>query len=181
MSAPSVGPVENLVPSGLSCGGQAIVSLNLNRTAAWIQDAATLLPSPVQVTLRPAMGPRGLLERHDVGDDLAGMRPIGQSVDDGHRGMVGVLGQRLVLVGADHDGIDVARDHLGRVRDGLAAADLQVGLVEGQRLPAELRMATSKDTRVRVEGFSKISISTASSMPSGRSSAGTRLPAFFMA
>ena len=42
-------------------------------------------------------------------------------------------------------------------------------------------MATSNETRVRVEGFSKISISTAVSMPAGRSSAGTRLPAFFMA
>ena len=42
-------------------------------------------------------------------------------------------------------------------------------------------MATSKDTRVRVEGFSKISISTASAMPAGLSFAGTRLPAFFMA
>jgi hypothetical protein len=42
-------------------------------------------------------------------------------------------------------------------------------------------MATSKDTRVRVEGFSKISIRTALSMPAGLSSAGTRLPAFFMA
>ena len=42
-------------------------------------------------------------------------------------------------------------------------------------------MATSNDTRVRVEGFSKISISTASSMPAGLSFAGTRLPAFFMA
>ena len=42
-------------------------------------------------------------------------------------------------------------------------------------------MATSKDTRVRVEGFSKISISTASAMPAGLSLAGTRLPAFFMA
>ncbi len=42
-------------------------------------------------------------------------------------------------------------------------------------------MATSNDTRVRVDGFSKISISTASAMPSGLSLAGTRLPAFFMA
>ena len=33
--------------------------------------------------------------------------------------------------------------------------------------PPSWRMATSKDTRVRVEGFSKISISTASSMPAG--------------
>ena len=42
-------------------------------------------------------------------------------------------------------------------------------------------MATSNDTRVRVDGFSKISISTASAMPAGFSFAGTRLPAFFMA
>ena len=42
-------------------------------------------------------------------------------------------------------------------------------------------MATSNDTRVRVDGFSKISASTASSMPFGLSFGGTRLPAFLMA
>jgi hypothetical protein len=53
--------------------------------------------------------------------------------------------------------------------------------LRGSDWPPSWRMATSKDTRVRVEGFSKISISTACSMPGGLSLAGTRLPAFFMA
>src|SRR5262245_22124734 len=47
--------------------------------------------------------------------------------------------------------------------------------------PPSWRMATSNETRVRVEGFSKISISTAPAMPLGVSSGGTVLPAFFMA
>ena len=47
--------------------------------------------------------------------------------------------------------------------------------------PPSWRMATSNETRVRVEGFSKMSISTASAMPAGFSSSGTRLPARFMA
>jgi hypothetical protein len=42
------------------------------------------------------------------------------------------------VVGADHDGIDVAREHLGRVGDRLAAPDLHVRVVERQRLAAEL-------------------------------------------
>ena len=42
---------------GLSCGGQATDSLKPSRAAAWIQDAATLLPSPVQAIRRPLIGP----------------------------------------------------------------------------------------------------------------------------
>jgi hypothetical protein len=39
---------------------------------------------------------------------------------------------------ADHDAVHVAREHAGRVLDGLAPADLDVAGREEQRVPAEL-------------------------------------------
>ncbi len=80
----------------------------------------------------------GLLEGHDVGDDLAGVRLVREPVDDGHGRVRGELQQRFVLVGADHDRVDVARKHLRSVGNGFAPPDLQVVVVEGERLPAEL-------------------------------------------
>ena len=66
------------------------------------------------------------------------MGAVGKAIDHGHGGVLGKLGQGFVLVGADHDGVDVARQHLGRIGYGFAAADLQVGVVERERLAAEL-------------------------------------------
>ena len=43
---------------GISSRGQARRSSKPKRTAAWIQEAAMLLPSPTQATDRPAIGPR---------------------------------------------------------------------------------------------------------------------------
>ena len=47
----------------------------------------------------------------------------------------------LVRRGADHDGIDIARQHPGGIGDGLAAAELHVGAGQEQRLAAELAHA----------------------------------------
>ena len=105
-------------------------SLKPKWTAACIHDAATLLPSPTQATVRPVIGPRGFFEGHDVGHDLAGVAAVGQAVDDGYRGVRGEFDQRVVAVGADHDGVDVARQHARGIGDGLAAAKLQVGVIE---------------------------------------------------
>jgi hypothetical protein len=57
MSAPSRLAQSRTLFSGFNCGGQASASLNLSRAAAWIQEAATLLPSPVQAIRRPSIGP----------------------------------------------------------------------------------------------------------------------------
>src|SRR5262249_61906021 len=57
ISAPTPLAQASTSLAGLSCGGQAIASLNLNCAAAWTHDAATLLPSPDQAILRPSMGP----------------------------------------------------------------------------------------------------------------------------
>ena len=92
------------------------------------------------------------------------------------------LGQRLVLVGADHDRVDVAREHLGRVGDGLAAADLQVGVVE--RDASGRRAGAWRRRRTRACASTASRRSASARRPRCRracSFAGTRLPAFFMA
>jgi hypothetical protein len=88
---------------------------------------------------RPAgNGAPGLLERQDVGNDLTGMAAIGQAVDHGDCGIVRKLGQRGVQVRAHHERIGIAREHLRRIGNRLAAAELGVGVIETDRLPAEL-------------------------------------------
>ena len=105
---------------------------------------------------RPAM----LLEGHDVGHDLAGMGVVGQPVDHRDGGVLGQFEQPIMRGGADHDRIDVARQHLGRVGDRLGAAELHFRAGSMIVSPPSWRMPTSKETRVRVEGLSKIIAST---------------------
>ena len=96
--------------------------------------------------VRPLIGPCCSSNVMMSAIDLAGMAFVGQPVDDRHGGVLGQLEQGLVLVGADHDGVDVARQHARRVGDGLAAAELQVGVVErhasGRRAGAWRRRTT---------------------------------------
>src|SRR3546814_3622995 len=58
--------------------------------------------------------------------ELARMGRVGQAVDDRHRRVLGHLAQPLVAPGAQHDRVDVAGQHPGRVGDGLAAAKLDL-------------------------------------------------------
>ena len=96
-----------------------------------------------------------------------------QAVDDGNRRVARQLLHRLVIEDADHDGVDIAREHARRIGDALAASKLHFGAGEHDRLAAEFAHATSKDTRVRVEGRSKI---IASVLPaSGRGVGGSPL------
>ena len=91
-----------------------------------------------------------LLEGHDVGHELAGMRVVGQPVDDRHGGVLGEFEQPRMVGGADHDGVDIARQHLGRVGDGLGAAELHLGAGQHDRLAAELAHADVEgDARAR--------------------------------
>jgi hypothetical protein len=58
-----IGAPERLIQSvshffGASSGGVATLSRNSNRSAACIQEASTLLASPVQATVLPRIGPR---------------------------------------------------------------------------------------------------------------------------
>ena len=79
-----------------------------------------------------------LLEGHDVGHDLAWMRAPRQPVDHRHGGMLRELEQHVVLEGADHDGVDIPRQHAGGVGDGLAAAELHLLAGQHDGVAAEL-------------------------------------------
>ncbi len=65
----------------------------------------------------------------------------------------------LRIVRPQHDRVDVAAQHPRRVRDRLAAAELGFAACSTTTSPPSWRIATSKLTRVRVLGFSKISAS----------------------
>src|SRR3546814_9716525 len=56
--------------------------------------------------------------------DLAGVRVVGQAVYHRHGGVSGQVDDLLVIVGADHDRIDKARENPGGVGDGLPAPKL---------------------------------------------------------
>ena len=79
-----------------------------------------------------------LLQRHDIGEDLAGMRLVGKAVDDRHGRVFCKLDQLFMRGGAHHDRVDIARQHEGRVGDGFAAAKLHVRMVQHDGLAAEL-------------------------------------------
>ena len=86
---------------------------------------------------RPAV----LLERHQVSHHLAGMRAPRQPVDHRHGGVGCKLQQRVMIEDADHDGVDIARQHAGGIGDGLAAAKLHLRAGQHDRLAAELAHA----------------------------------------
>ena len=87
--------------------------------------------------MRPRIGAAMLLEGQDVGHHLAGMRLFGQAVDDGHGRVARQLLHRLMIEDADHDRVDIAREHARGVGDALAAAELHFGAGEHDRLAAE--------------------------------------------
>src|SRR5262249_23566556 len=76
---------------------------------------------------RPAV----LLEGHDVGEHLTGMRAAGGTIDDRHGGMTRELRQRGVIERAGPGDVDIARENAGRVGGGFAPARLQ--LLAGQQ------------------------------------------------
>ena len=82
-----------------------------------------------------------LLERHHVRQHLAGMRAAREPVDHRHGGVARELHQRLVIERADHDRIDIARQHARGVGDGLAAAELHLGAGQRDGFAAELAHA----------------------------------------
>ena len=97
-----------------------------------------MLASPVQATVLPRIAPAMLLEGHDVGQHLAGMRAARQPVDDRNGGVRGESASVVVVEDADHDRVDIAREDARGVGDGLAAAKLHLQAGEHDGFAAEL-------------------------------------------
>ena len=112
------------------------------------------VPDPRDDLAIPAA--EGLANGEQVGHDLAGMQQIGQPVDHRNGAVAGQLLHVGMIVGPDHDAVEIAGQHPGGVADRLAPAELDVARGEEKRVPAELVVPTSNDTRVRVELLAKI-------------------------
>ena len=116
-SGPGAPPPRRAAPaSGASSGGVAMLSAKSSRTAAWTSEVSTLLPSPIQASGLAARSGR------DAPRSSCTSAMIWQGCDwsvsplmIGTRGVLGELQQLLVRVGADHDRVDIARQHARRV------------------------------------------------------------------
>ena len=73
-----------------------------------------------------------------IGHDLAGMDRVGQAVDHRHGGVLAPAPSASPPSRADHDRIDIARQHLRGVGDGLAAPELRVACRHHDDVAAEL-------------------------------------------
>ena len=85
-----------------------------------------------------------------VGHRLAGVMVVGQAVDDGDGGARREVDHVGLGEGADHDGVEVAREYVAGVFEGLADAQLNVAGAQKERLGAELGDADlERDARAR--------------------------------
>ena len=94
-----------------------------------------------------------LANRQEVGQRLARMEEIGQGIDDRNVGILGELLHLLMLEGADHHAVEIAREDASRILDRLAAPDLQVAVREEECLPAKLKHARLKGNARPRRGF----------------------------
>ena len=79
-----------------------------------------------------------LADGHEVCQNLTRMAEISQTVDDRNRAVVCQILYFLLLVGADHNAVQIAAQHTCRVLYRLAAADLKVAIGQEQCLTAQL-------------------------------------------
>ena len=71
------------------------------------------------------------------GENLA-VEVVGQSVDDGDRTVFCQILHVRLFERADHDRVEIAREHARRILDGLSAPDLQIAVGEKERVTAKL-------------------------------------------
>ncbi len=81
---------------------------------------------------------QALADRHQVGEDLARVGDVGQPVDDRHARVGGELLHILMRERADDDAVEIAREHVRRVLDRLAAAELKIVGAQVEPEAAEL-------------------------------------------
>ena len=82
-----------------------------------------------------------LADGHEVGEHLAGVAIVREPVDDGDGAELGEGFHFPLIEGADHDAVEVAREHAGGVLDDLSPADLQVAGGEEEGCAAEVEHA----------------------------------------
>ena len=143
--------------SSLSSGGVATLRRKSKLLAACIQDESTLLASPVQATVLPRIGPLCSSKVITSAITWHGCESRVRPLITGTVAWRRQLDQRVVAQDADHDRVDIAREHARGIGDasrrGRAASPVPVSITTS---PPSWRIATSNDTRVRVEGLSKI-------------------------
>ena len=93
------------------------------------------------------VGAEALAQRQQVGERLARVMVVGEAVDHGHARELGELVDVGLRVRADHDRVEVAREHHRGVAHGLAAAELQLALRQVERVAAELVPCRPRTTR----------------------------------
>ncbi len=123
---------------GRSASGVARRRVKPNRTAASIQLRATLLPSPHQATTWPAIGPRC---SSNVSTSAISWQGCEVSVSPLITGTVAYSASSCSfddLVGAQHDRIDIARQHAGGIGRRFAAPALHVARRQHDHVAAQL-------------------------------------------
>ena len=114
-----------------------------------------LLASPIHATVLPGDRAAVLDIGEDVGQHLAGMVFVGQSVNHRHARIGGEALDDFLAEGTHHDDVAHAAHHLSRVFHRLAAAQLAVARVQVDGGAAQLVHAGFEGLRrVRVEFFS---------------------------
>ena len=64
-----------------------------------------------------------LADREQIGQRLARMAEIGQAVDDRAIAVMRQFDRCLVMIGADHDDVNVLAEHAGEIGDALSVAE----------------------------------------------------------
>ena len=94
--------------------------------AAHNQGIGHVVPVPDVAQMQPRQGLFVFPDGHQVGQHLAGMAEIGETVDNGDRAVFRQLLHLALGKGADHDAVQVPGQHPGSVLNGLAPANLQI-------------------------------------------------------
>ena len=118
--------------------------------AASIQLCARLKPSPTNAILRLRNSPKRSRSVMQIGEQLARMKQIGETVDHRHARLARKLDAGRMREGANHDEVDPAREVARDVLDRFALADTDILRRQINRMAAELRHAgLERDSRAQ--------------------------------
>ena len=91
-----------------------------------------------------------LANRQGVSETLAGMKLVGERVDDGDARPTGDFLDLFLLEGAQHDGIHESLEHECRVLDGLATAERRMVIAHDERMRSQA-VGADLETRARAQ------------------------------